>query len=110
MTKTFGPPVVWAWLLLMSPSVAEPPQLSPLVEAPLVLAVIVVVALVEQFQVGERAKFHELASILTEGGKFRWVQPSAEASRGEFGAVSPLASETPPPHTPLWQVALLAQL
>src|SRR5580658_2497564 len=61
----------------MSSSVAEPPQSSPVSEAPPAPAVMVVVALVVQLQVGDAVKSHAAVLTLTDGGRSTSVQPAS---------------------------------
>src|SRR5258708_37945999 len=96
-------------MLVISTTVAVLPQLSPPIEAPLLFAVIVVVALVVQVQVGEAAKFHWVASTLTEGGNSTVVHPASCPASPVVGRESALASHPPPPHTPPRQPAVLVQ-
>src|SRR5580698_8529673 len=90
----------------MSPRVAEPPQLSPPIDAPLALAVIVVVALPVQIHVGEVAKLHRVESTLIDGGKSRWVQaPSRPASRAaSLPSPDPESAAAVPMQAPSWHV------
>src|SRR5580704_1179726 len=83
----------------MSSSVAEPPQSSPVSEAPPAPAVMVVVALVVQLQVGDAVKSHAAVLTLTDGGRSTSVQP-ASCPASVTPTASPAESTAPPPPCP----------
>lgn len=87
-TMTFGPPEVWATLLLTS---IVPSAQFVLVTVPAVES-IVVVPEVLQFHVGDVAKVHCVASTLTDGGIIVVAQAQVPPVQ------EPLAQSELPPH------------